>query len=48
MPVRKVQGPNGKVGYQWGESGKVYTGPDARKRAEQQGRAVRAGGYKGK
>lgn len=48
MPVRRVQGPNGKVGYQWGESGKVYTGPGARERAERQGRAVRAGGYKGK
>jgi hypothetical protein len=48
MPVMRVIGPNGKTGYRWGTSGKVYTGPDAKARAERQGRAARASGYKGK
>lgn len=43
MPVRKV-GPNS---YQWGTSGKVYTGKDAKAKAERQGRAIYASGYKG-
>ena len=34
MPVRRVQGPNGRVGYQWGETGKIYTGPDAMQKAQ--------------
>ena len=48
MPVVQVRGPNGKIGYRWGQSGKVYTGPGARERAERQGRALRAAGYKEK
>ena len=47
MPVRKVQLPGGKTGYQWGTSGKVYTGPQARTRAAEQGRAAYAAGYRG-
>ena len=48
MPVVRVVGPGGKTGYRWGRTGKVYTGPGARERAERQGRAVRAAGYKEK
>jgi hypothetical protein len=43
MPVRKVKG-----GYQWGTSGKIFKGKDAKKKAEEQGRAAYANGYKGK
>ena len=43
MPVRKV-GPNS---YQWGNSGKVYSGKGAKAKAERQGRAIYASGYKG-
>lgn len=42
MPVRKVAG-----GYQWGRHGKVYRGKGAKAKAERQGRAARARGYKG-
>lgn len=42
MPVRKV----GTDCYQWGNSGKVYCGKGARAKAEKQGRAIRASGYK--
>ena len=38
MPVKKVKG-----GYRWGSSGKVYP---TRAQAENQGRAIRASGYK--
>jgi len=38
MPVKKVKG-----GYRWGDSGKVYK---TRAKAEKQGRAIRASGYK--
>ncbi len=41
MPVKKVM-KNGKVGYRWGESGKIYTGKDAKSKAAAQGRAVEA------
>lgn len=43
MPVNKV----GK-GYRWGNSGKVYVGKDAKKKAEQQGLAIRKSGWKEK
>jgi hypothetical protein len=43
MPVRKV-GPNS---YQWGNSGKVYSGKGAKAKAERQGRAIYASGYQG-
>lgn len=46
MPVRKVT-QNGKTGYQWGSSGKVFTGPGAKQRAAAQGRAAYASGYRG-
>ncbi len=42
MPVRKASS-----GYQWGSSGKVYRGRGARKKAERQGRAAHASGYRG-
>ena len=46
MPVHKVM-TNGKTGYQWGNSGKVYTGAGAQARAARQGQAAYANGYKG-
>jgi len=51
MPVHQVTTTkNGKtvVGYKWGNSGKVYTGPNAKSKAAAQGRAAWANGYKGK
>lgn len=43
MPVRPVRDAAGRIrGYRWGDSGKVYTGPDAREKASRQGRAVEA------
>jgi hypothetical protein len=50
MPVYKVQTTrDGKpvTGYKWGHSGKIYTGPGAQAKAEKQGRAAYAAGYKG-
>lgn len=44
MPVHKV----GKSCYQWGKSGKVYCGKDAKKNAEKQGKAIRSTGWKEK
>lgn len=44
MPVHKV----GKDGYQWGNSGKIYRGKDARRKAEAQGKAIIASGYREK
>lgn len=43
MPVHKKGS-----GYQWGNHGKVYTGPNAKEKAAAQGRAAYANGYKGK
>jgi len=48
MPVRKVSLPNGHVGYKWGNSGHLYTGPGAQAKAAAQGSAVYASGYKTK
>ena len=51
MPVQKVYTTrNGKpvTGYRWGNSGKIYVGPGAEKRAGAQGRAAYASGYKKK
>lgn len=48
MPVVRVIGPGGKVGYRWGSSGKVYTGPGAKEKAQRQGQAAYASGYKPK
>ena len=42
MPVHKTK----SGGYQWGKSGKVYFGKNARKKAELQGYAIEQSGYK--
>lgn len=42
MPVHKTPGG----GYQWGKTGKVYYGKDAKKKAEKQGLAIRLSGWK--
>ena len=44
MPVHS----RGHGCYQWGHHGKVYCGPGARAKAERQGRAAFAGGYRGR
>jgi len=46
MPVQRCQ-KNGRRGYKWGQSGKCYVGQGAKAKAERQGRAIRASGYKG-
>ena len=54
MPVHRGQDSKGPY-YQWGDSGKKYhsqagdktSRENAKKRAERQGRAARASGYKG-
>lgn len=43
MPVHSVAGG----GEQWGRHGKVYHGPDAKQKAQAQGRAAYANGYRG-
>lgn len=51
MPVKKVYTTrNSKpvVGYRWGESGKIYTGPGAKTKALAQARAIYAQGYRKK
>lgn len=40
MPVKKVT-RKGKVGYRYGDSGKIYFGKDAKAKAEMQGVAIR-------
>jgi hypothetical protein len=40
MPVHKAKTASGKSGWQWGRSGKVYTGAGAKKKAIKQGVAV--------
>lgn len=47
MPVHTGRDSKG-VYYQWGKSGKKYRGRGAKARAEKQGRAAYANGYKGK
>lgn len=47
MPVHPVRKKGQVVGYQWGTSGKIYTGKDAKEKAAAQGRAAYASGYKG-
>jgi len=42
MPVQKIKLSSSRVGYRWGQTGKVYTGKDARKKAQAQGKAVEA------
>lgn len=41
MPVQKVKGPRGGTGYRYGSSGKYYTGPGAKEKAQRQGVAIR-------
>jgi hypothetical protein len=41
MPVRKVTGPRGGKGYQYGTTGKYYPGPGGRDKAAKQGVAIR-------
>lgn len=41
MPVMSCT-KDGQSGYKWGESGTCYVGPDAKKRAKEQGRAIEA------
>jgi len=43
MPVQKVSG-----GYRWGSHGKIYRGKGAKAKAERQGRAAYAHGYRKK
>lgn len=42
MPVKKCQ-IEGKDGFKWGDEGKCYTGPDAKKKAIAQGIAIEGG-----
>lgn len=46
MPVRKGT-EDGKVYYQWGTTGTKYFGTTGKARAEAQGRAAYASGYRG-
>jgi len=46
MPLKKCTS-NGKSGYKWGDSGKCYTGPNAKNQALKQGRAIEANKSKG-
>ena len=39
MPLKKCSVDN-NIGYKWGDSGKCYTGPDAKKQAIKQGIAI--------
>jgi hypothetical protein len=41
-------GPGNKVGYRWGDTGKIYTGPDAKEKAVRQGQAAYRSGYRPK
>lgn len=47
MPAQRCS-KNGKPGWKWGASGTCYTGPGAKAKANRQGRAAYASGYKGK
>lgn len=43
MPTHPVRNKKGKIiGYQWGKTGKLYQGKDAKAKAEKQGRAIEA------
>lgn len=44
MPVHRTK----SGGYKWGKSGKTYYGKGAKRKAQKQGRAIRASGYRGK
>ncbi len=47
MPVKRCQ-IEGKDGFKWGDSGKCYTGPEAKKKAIAQGIAIEGGDIEGK
>lgn len=47
MPVHRVV-KDGKVGYRWGQDGKVYFGESGKKKAAKQGQAAYAAGYRKK
>lgn len=47
MPLKSCT-VGGKSGWKWGDSGKCYTGPDAKAKATAQGQAAYASGYTGK
>jgi hypothetical protein len=40
MPLKRCK-VGGKWGWKYGDSGKCYTGPDARKKAEKQAAAIK-------
>jgi hypothetical protein len=46
MPVQRCQ-KNGRRGYKFGSQGACYVGRGAKAKAERQGRAIRASGYRG-
>jgi hypothetical protein len=48
MPIKRCSSPNGLKGYKWGDSGKCYTGKNAKAKAGKQARAAYANGYKGR
>jgi len=53
MPVRAVYRKGKKAGYRWGGHGKLYTCKEygcegAQDKAQKQGEAIYASGYKGK
>jgi len=41
MPVQRCS-KNNKNGWKWGDSGKCFTGPNAKEKAKEQGRAIEA------
>lgn len=41
MPVQRCT-KNGKSGWKWGQSGKCYTGKNAKSKAKEQGQAIKA------
>jgi hypothetical protein len=48
MPVMKCVNKDGKSGWKYGDSGTCYTGPDAKKKVEEQAAAIYASGYQEK
>ncbi len=42
MPIQKCN-IQGKLGLKYGDSGKCYSGPDAKKKAAKQGQAIEIG-----
>jgi hypothetical protein len=41
MPLKRCT-KDGKSGWKWGDEGKCYTGPDAKKKAAKQGAAIKS------